>query len=82
MHNCYFNWTGSFLGADRAMGGVGIPGNWIMPVMSVGQVAEILTMFILGVTLKRLGWRATLIVGVLGHAARFGVYAFFPSIRG
>jgi predicted MFS family arabinose efflux permease len=79
VHNCYFNWTGSFLGTDRALGGVGIPGNWIMPVMSVGQVAEILTMFILGATLKRLGWRATLIVGVLGHAVRFAVYAFLPQ---
>ena len=76
---CYFNWTGNFLGADRAAGGVGIPGNWIMPVMSVGQIAEILTMFILGATLRRLGWRATLIIGILGHVARFAVYAFFPG---
>ena len=80
VHNCYFNWTGSFLGADQAAGGVGIPGNWIMPVMSIGQIAEISTMFILGATLKRLGWRATLIVGILGHAARFAVYAFFPQL--
>jgi MFS family permease len=36
-------------------------------------------MFILGVTLKKLGWRATMIVGILGHAARFSVYAFFPQ---
>ena len=79
VHNCYFNWTGSFLGTAQTAGGVGIPGNWIMPVMSVGQVAEILTMFILGATLKRLGWRATMIVGILGHAARFAVYAFFPQ---
>ncbi len=79
VHNCYFSWTGVFLGTPTADGGVGIPGNWIMPVMSVGQIAEILTMFILGVTLKRLGWRATMIVGVLGHAARFAVYAFFPN---
>src|SRR5690242_7392525 len=34
VHNCYFNWAGSFLGAGREAGGVGIPGNWIMPVMS------------------------------------------------
>lgn len=79
VHNCYFNWTGSFLGAAREAGGVGIPGNWIMPVMSVGQVAEILTMFILGATLKRLGWRTTMIVGILGHALRFAVYAFLPE---
>lgn len=79
VHNCYFNWTSAFLQAPKADGGVGIPGNWTMPVMSVGQVAEILTMFILGFTLKTLGWRATMIVGILGHAARFAVYAFFPE---
>jgi MFS family permease len=75
VHNCYFNWTGQFLGSSQ----VGIPGNWIMPVMSIGQIAEILTMFVLGATLKKLGWRATMIVGILGHAARFAVYAFFPQ---
>ena len=55
------------------------PGNWIMPVMSIGQIAEILTMVVLGVTLKRLGWRTTMILGILGHAARFAVFAFFPE---
>jgi predicted MFS family arabinose efflux permease len=79
VHNAYFNWTGSFLGAARDAGGVGIPGNWIMPIMSVGQIAEILTMFVLGVTLKKLGWRATMIFGILGHAIRFAVYAFLPQ---
>ena len=75
VHNCYFNWTGRFLTSPE----VGIPGNWTMPVMSFGQVAEIGTMAVLGLVLKALGWRATLIVGILGHAARFGIYAFFPS---
>ncbi len=79
VHNCYFNWTGLFLGTAREAGGVGIPGNWIMPVMSIGQVAEILTMLILGATLKRLGWRTTIIIGILGHAARFAIYAYFPG---
>jgi MFS family permease len=50
-----------------------------MPVMSIGQVAEILTMFVLGATLKKLGWRTTMFIGILGHAARFAVYAFFPQ---
>lgn len=75
----YFNWTGVFLGTPPTAGGPGIPGNWIMPVMSIGQVMEILTMFILGATLKRLGWRTTMILGILGHSARFAVYAFFPQ---
>ena len=81
VHNLYFNWTGTFLGTASAAGGVGIPGNWIMPVMSIGQIAEILTMLVLGVTLKRLGWRTTMIVGILGHAARFAVFAFLPQYQ-
>ena len=75
----YFNWTGVFLGARQEVGGVGISGNWIMPVMSLGQIAEMLTMFILGAVLKRLGWRLTMLIGILGHAARFSVYSFFPT---
>jgi hypothetical protein len=81
VHNLFFNWTGTFLGAARSAGGVGIPGNWIMPVMSIGQIAEIATMAILGVTLKRFGWRTTMILGILGHAARFAVFAFFPEYK-
>jgi MFS family permease len=79
VHNLFFNWTGRFLGTPVEAGGVGIAGNWIMPVMSIGQVAEILTMLILGATLKKLGWRVTMIIGILGHAARFAVFAFMPQ---
>src|SRR3954447_14667786 len=50
-----------------------------MAAMSVGQVAEIGTMAVLGYFLKKLGWRWTMIIGILGHAARFGVFAFFPD---
>jgi MFS family permease len=79
VHNAYFNWTAVFLGSPVEAGGVGIASNWIAPVMSIGQVAEILTMLVLGATLAKLGWRITMVVGVLGHAARFGVYAMFPE---
>src|SRR5579862_4212458 len=47
--------------------------------MSVGQIAEILTMAVLGMTLKRLGWKWTMVVGVLGYAVRFAVYSFLPQ---
>jgi hypothetical protein len=82
VHNAYFNWTGVFLGTAREAGGVGIASNWIQPVMSIGQVAEILTMLVLGATLVKLGWRTTMVIGVLGHAARFAVYALFPASAG
>ena len=75
VHNCFFNWAAIFFKSPQ----VGIPGNWIMPVLSLGQVMEILTMFVLGATLKRLGWRMTMIVGILGHAVRFAVFAFLPE---
>jgi MFS family permease len=75
----YFNWTATFLVTPSQAGGVGIPGNWIMPVMSLGQISEMLTMLILGATLKRLGWRWTMTIGILGHVARFAIYAFCPQ---
>lgn len=69
VHQCYFQWTSPFLES------AGLAANWIMPAMSIGQVAEIVTMAALGVVLKRLGWRTTLAVGILAHAARFFIYA-------
>jgi len=69
VHQCYFIWTNDFLKT------VGIKPNWVMPVMSIGQIAEIGTMAILGWVLARLGWRATMVIGILGHAVRFGVFA-------
>ncbi|RBP48223.1 nucleoside transporter [Roseimicrobium gellanilyticum] len=71
--------NGYFLMADGFLRHVGIADKWIMPVMSIGQVAEIVTMAILGLVLVRLGWKTTMILGILGHAARFAVFAFMPE---
>lgn len=75
IHNGYFLMAGGFLGSSV----VGIKPEWIMPVMSIGQIAEIATMAVLGWFLSRTGWKMTLILGVLGHAARFAVFAFMPQ---
>ncbi len=72
VHDLYFMWTSGFL-QD-----IGIPQKWVMPVMSIGQVAEIGTMAVLGYFLTRLGWRKTMIIGVLGHAIRFAIFAWVP----
>jgi nucleoside transporter len=69
VHQCYFQWTSPFL--ERA----GLPANWIMPAMSIGQIAEIATMAVLGGVLRKFGWRTTMVVGIAAHAARFFVYA-------
>jgi MFS family permease len=47
--------------------------------MSLGQVAEIGTMAVLGGVLKKLGWRTTMVLGILGHAVRFSVFALVPA---
>ena len=75
IHNGYFVLAGTFLGSPT----VGIRPEWVMPVMSLGQVAEILTMAVLGGVLARLGWKTTMILGILGHAVRFAVFAFLPQ---
>ena len=76
VHDLYFLWTGGFLEH------IGIDKKYVMPIMSIGQVAEIGTMVVLGFFLKRLGWKTTMTIGILGHALRFGIFAFapYPSI--
>ena len=70
IHNGYFVLSDAFL-TNR----VGIAGNLSMVVLSLGQMAEIVTMLVLGTVLAKLGWRMTLIIGILGHGARFLVFA-------
>jgi nucleoside transporter len=72
VHQCYFLFTNGFLQT------IGVAAKWVMPAMSIGQVAEIVTMAFLGYCLKRLGWRYTMVIGILGHALRFGVFAMLP----
>lgn len=66
---CYFFWTAPFLKT------LGIKENWMMPIMSIGQIAEIGTMAVLGYALKRFGWRVVMTVGIAAQAARFAIYA-------
>lgn len=75
IHNGYFVLTGGFLA------NIGFDAKYIMPIMSLGQVSEILTMLVLGMVLKNLGWKVTLILGILGHTLRFAVFAFFPESK-
>jgi nucleoside transporter len=70
---CHFLMTETFL-RD-----IGVPSNWAAQVMTVGQVAEIPSLALLGYFLKRMGWRTTMVVGILGHVLRFGAYALAPD---
>jgi nucleoside transporter len=71
---------GYFVMADAFLTNrVGIAGNLSMIVLSLGQVAEVVAMLVLGTVLARFGWKTTMIVGILGHAARFTIFAFFAD---
>jgi Nucleoside H+ symporter len=69
VHNGYYFWTSRYLQS------IGVPENWIAPAMSIGQTMEVVAMAMLGFLIKKLGWRKTLLFGVLSQAIRFGVYA-------
>jgi MFS family permease len=74
IHNGYFVLVDPFL-----INAVGFPENWTVTITTIGQIAEIVTMLILGRVLMFLGWKWTMILGILGHAARFAVFAFFGA---
>src|SRR5207244_10803583 len=74
IHNGYFVLIGGFLQDPIKM-----PDNWIAAITTIGQVAEIVTMLMLGTVLKKIGWKWTMLIGIMGHALRFLVFAFFGS---
>ena len=74
VHDLYFMWAGSFIAS------IGVDAQWIMPIMSIGQLAEIASMFLIGKVLAKLGWKWTLILGISGQVARFAIFAFLPNL--
>lgn len=71
--------NGYFVVIDGFLTQVGISAKMTMVVSSIGQVAEIATMLVLGLVLAKVGWKWTMILGILGHAARYSVFAFFGT---
>jgi nucleoside transporter len=76
IHNGYFVVVDNFL-TKR----VGISDNLSQLVTTIGQVAEIAAMLVLGPVLIKLGWRWTMVIGILGHALRFAIFAFFADAQ-
>ena len=70
---------GYFVVIDSFLTHVGISAKMTMVVASLGQGAEIITMLALGAVLRKLGWKWTMVVGILGHALRYGVFALFAE---
>jgi hypothetical protein len=69
IHQVYFMQTGTFLSS------VGVRDSDILPAMSLGQIGEIFMMLILGMMLKRLGFKWVMVIGAMAYCLRYLIFA-------
>jgi nucleoside transporter len=69
----YYNLT--FLFLTEQAGGVGLAESTAQFGMSLGQVGELLLMLLLWPSLRRLGMRTTIFLGILGWPVRYAIFA-------
>jgi len=69
----YYNLTILFLTEPGT--GVGLPASQATLVMSLGQIAEVLIMLLLAPSLRRLGMRTTILLGILAWPLRYAIFA-------
>ena len=67
---CYFVWTQSFLEK-----GIKLASNKIPPVLTLGQICEMVMMVLLPLVLKRTGFRITMVLGLAAWALRDFLFA-------
>jgi len=72
-YQCYY------VGAAPFLRQAGLAERHIMPVMSLGQVSEVLTMWTLAMVMRRLGVRRTLALGIAFEIIRFTCFSAPPS---
>lgn len=65
-------------GAAPYLSRLGIPQEWILPVLTLGQVLEIPALFILGRLTKRFAAKPLLLVGISLQIMRFAIFAWLP----
>ncbi len=65
-----------YYGTSPYLSYLGFSDRTIMPAMSIGQMTEIVTMFLFGaIFLPRFGIKKLLIIGMLGETFRYGIFA-------
>jgi MFS family permease len=68
IHQVYFMQTGTFLSS------IGVRDADILPAMSLGQIGEIFMMIVLGLMLKRLGFKWVLFIGAMAYFLRYVIF--------
>jgi nucleoside transporter len=74
IHQCYFVRTSPYL-----VNAIGFDLSDVGPVTAIGQVSEILVLAVLGLFIKRLGYKWVLILGTLSYILRYGLFAYVLS---
>ncbi len=69
----YYSFTNIFLTDIKA--GVGLEPGWANYAMSLGQVAEIVLMLLVAPSLRYLGMRTTIVLGILAWPVRYAIFA-------
>ncbi len=69
IHQVYFFRTGPFIES------LGFAKAHVGPILSIGQLSEIVFLSILGFLLARLGYKWTLVLGALAYTLRFALFA-------
>src|SRR5207253_2846907 len=71
--------TGYFIRIAPFVQSIGLPLKWIGPALTVGQWSELVFLALLGVFVKRLGYKRVLALGCAAYVARFAVFASSTS---
>lgn len=69
----YVNWMSPYLSQE------GFGDGWILPLLSLGQVSEILVIGGLGRFIRRVGLKGALLIGLAAQATRFVIFALNPA---
>jgi nucleoside transporter len=54
---------------------LGVSDAGVAPLMSIGQIGEIIAFLLLALSLRHLGFKATFLIGVASWAVRFGIWS-------
>lgn len=80
VHKFYFIWNGPFVKAMLLRGEV--KGFWVHRISSLGQVAEIGVMVLLTWSIMRLGFKRTMILGIVAYLMRCMIFAAAAGMDG
>lgn len=69
-----------YFGAGPYLSHLGVGNRALMPLLSLGQMSEVVVMFLLARITARVGIKRLLVLGTFAQFARYAIFAFLPSL--